>query len=333
MMLDETFEERFMTRSARMAVIALSFVALVAAAGTAGAQTYPVRPIRLLASGVGGGGDFTARLIAPALTTRLGQQVVVDNRPGGLIPGEILSQAPPDGHTLMLVGIVIWLSPFMRDTMPFDPVRDFTPVALAVTTPNVLVVHPAVGVKSVQQLITLARQRPGQLNYATSGVGNSNHIAGELFKSMAGVNLVRVNYRGAAFALNDVVGGRVELMFATANAANPHVSSGRLIGLGVTSARPSPLAPGLPAVAESGLPGYESAATLGVLARAGTPSAIVNRLNREIVEFLSAPETKERFLKAGIEVVGSTPAEFAAVIKDDMARKGKIIRAAGIRME
>jgi len=301
--------------------------------GAGGAQSYPTRPIRMLASGVGGGGDFTARLIAPALTGRLGQQVVVDNRPGGLVPGEILSQSPPDGHTLMLVGIVIWLSPFMRDTMPFDPVRDFTPVTLAVTTPNVLVVHPAVGVKSVQELIALARQKPGVLNYATSGVGNSNHIAGELFKSMAGVNLVRVNYRGAAFALNDVVGGRVELMFATANAANPHVSAGRLIGLGVTSTRPSPLAPGLPAVAASGLPGYESAATLGVLARAGTPSAIVTRLHREIVEFLGTPETRERFLRAGIEVVGSTPAEFAAVIKDDMARKGKVIRAAGIRMD
>ena len=316
----------------RLAAIGLFFAASVAG-GAACAQNSPTRPIRLLASGVGGGGDFTARLIAPALTSRLGQQVVVDNRPGGLIPGEILSKAPPDGHTLMLVGIVIWLSPFMRDTMPFDPVRDFTPVTLAVTIPNVLVAHPAVGVKSVQGLITLARRKPGVLNYATSGVGNSNHIAGELFKSMAGVNLVRVNYRGAALALNDVVGGRVELMFATANAANPHVSSGRLIGLGVTSARPSPLAPGLPAVAESGLPGYESASTLGVLARAGTPPAIVNLLNREIVQFLGAPETRERFLKSGIEVAGSTAAEFAAVIRDDMARKGKLIRAAGIRME
>jgi tripartite-type tricarboxylate transporter receptor subunit TctC len=163
-------------------------------------------------------------------------------------------------------------------------------------------------------LIALAKQKPGALNYATSGVGNSNHIAGELFRAMAGVDIVRVNYRGASLALTDVVSGRVELMFATANASGPHVSAGRLVALGVTSAQPSPVAPGLPTVAAAGLPGYESAATIGILARAGT-------------------EAKERLLKAGIEAVGNTPAEFAAIIRDDMRLKGKIIREAGIRMD
>ena len=317
----------------RASAIGLCVAALAAGAGAASAQTYPTKPIRLLASGVGGGGDFTARLIAVGLTGRLGQQVIVDNRPGGLIPGEIVAKAQPDGHTLMLVGIVIWLSPFMRDTMPFDPVRDFAPITLAVTTPNVLVVHPALPVKSVAELIALAKQKPGALNYATSGAGNSNHIAGELFKAMAGVDMVQVNYKGAALALNDVLSGRVEVMFATAAAAASHVSTGRLRALAVTSAQPSAVAPGLPTVAASGLPGYESGSTLGVFAPAATPAAIVNLLNREIVQFLNVPSTRERLLKAGIEVVGSSPAQFAAAIKSDMARIGKIIRDAGIRTD
>ena len=297
---------------------------------------FPVKPIRLLVSGVGGAGDFAGRLIAADLTQRLGQQVVVDNRPGGVTPGEILVKAQPDGYTLMMVGFVIWLSPFMRDQVPFDPVRDFAPVSLAISSPNVLVVHPSLRVKSVPELIALAKQKPGALNYATSGVGNSNHIAGELFRSMAGVELVRVNYRGASLALTDVVSGRVELMFATANASQPHVSAGRLIALGVTSAQPSPVAPGLPTVAAAGgatLAGYESAATIGILARAGTPPAVVNLLHREVASYLRTTDAKERLLKAGIEAVGNTPAEFAAIIRDDMKIKGKIIREAGIRME
>ncbi len=306
---------------------------MAAGTGAASAQNYPTKPIRLLASGVGGGGDFTARLIAVGLTNRLGQQVIVDNRPGGLIPGEILAKAQPDGHTLMLVGVVIWLSPFMRDTMPFDPVRDFAPITLAVTTPNVVVVHPALPVKSVPDLIALAKQKPGALNYATSGAGNSNHIAGELFKAMAGINMVQVNYRGAPLALNDVLSGRVEVMFATAAAATAHVSAGRLRALAVTSAQPSVLAPGLPTVAASGLPGYESGATLGIFAPAATPAPILNLLNREIVQFLNMPVTSERLLKASIEVVASSPAQFAAAIRSDMARIGKILRDAGIRTD
>ena len=312
--------------AAMLCCVALGF-------GVAVAQTYPAKPLRMIASGVGGAGDFTARVVAGGLTARLGQQVIVDNRPGGLAPGEIVAKAQPDGHTLMLVGIVIWLSPFMRDTMPFDPLRDFAPVTLAATVPNVLVVHPALPIKSVQELIALAKEKPGVLNYATSGSGNSNHIAGELFKAMAGVNLVQVNYRGAAPALNDVVSSRVQVMFATATAAAPFVSAGRLRALAVTAARPSLLAPGLPTVAASGLPGYASESTLGLFAPAATPPAIIARLNAETVAFLRAGDTRERLLKSGIEAVTSTPEEFAALIRADMARTGKIIRAAGIRME
>jgi tripartite-type tricarboxylate transporter receptor subunit TctC len=297
---------------------------------------FPYKPIRLIASGAGGAGDFAGRLIAAALTSRLGQQVVIDNRPGGVTPGEILVKAQPDGYTLMMVGFVIWLSPFMRDSVPFDPVRDFTPVSLAISSPNVLVVHPSLRVKSVQELITLAKQKPGALNYAVSGIGNSNHIAGEMFKAMTGVNIASVYYRGASLALTDVVGGRVEMIFATANASHPHVSAGRVIALAVTSAQPSPVAPGLPTMAAAGGPtlaGYESAATIGILSRAETPSAVVNFLHREIARYLHTADARERLLRAGIEAVGNTPEEFAAIIRDDMARKGKIIRDAGIRME
>ncbi|HTE16409.1 MAG TPA: tripartite tricarboxylate transporter substrate-binding protein, partial [Burkholderiales bacterium] len=228
---------------------------------------------------------------------------------------------------------VIWLSPFMRDGLSFDPLRDFMPVSLAISSPNVLVVHPSLRVKSVPELITLAKQKPGQLNYGLSGIGNSNHIAGEMFKALAGVSITAVPYRGASLALTDVVGGRVEMIFATANASGPHVSAGRLIALGVTSAQPSPVAPGLPTVASAGLPGYESAATIGVLARAGTPLAVVSLLHREVARYLHSPDARARLLKAGIEAVGNTPQEFAAIIRDDIKIKGKIIRDAGIRME
>lgn len=314
-------------------VLLAPWAAALFAAGSAAAQSYPVKPVRLIASGVGGAGDFAARVVAGGLTTRMGQQVIVDNRPGGLVPGEIVAKAQPDGHTLMLVGIVIWLSPFMRSQMPFDPVKDFAPVTLVAAVPNVLVVHPALAAKSVQDLIALAKASPGALNYATSGAGNSNHIAGELFKAMAGVNLVQVNYRGAALALNDVVSGRVQLMFATATAAAPFVSSGRLRALAVTSARPSAIAQNLPTVAASGVPGYASESTLGLFAPAATPTPVINRLNAETLAVLRAPDTRVRMLQSGIEVLTSTPAEFAAAIAADMARTGPVLRAAGIRMD
>jgi tripartite-type tricarboxylate transporter receptor subunit TctC len=308
---------------------------MAAAATGAAAATpdYPSRPIRLIVSGVGGTGDFTGRLIGPQLTSRLGQAVVIDNRPGGVIPGQIVKEAQPDGHTLMLTGAVTWLAPFMRDAVPFDPVRDFAPVMLAIQSPNVLVVHPAVAARTVQELVKLAKQKPGTLNMASSGIGNSNHLAGAIFSSMAGVDITVIPYKGAQLALNDVIGGRVHLMFATANASKGHIAAGKLRALGVTTARPTPLMPELAPIAAAGLPGYESAATIGMFTRAGTPPAIVDLLNREIGQFLRQPEITERLFKAGVEVVASTAQEFAAMIRTEMKVKGKIIRDAGIRME
>ena len=289
--------------------------------------------MRLLVSGVGGTGDFTARLLAPQLTSRLGQPVVVDNRPGGVIPGQILVEAPADGHTLMLAGAVIWLAPYMRDLVPFDPMRDLAPLMLAIQSPNVLVVHPSLPVKSVQDLIRLAKQKPDALNMASSGIGNSNHLAGAIFNAMAGVKIVPIAYKGAQLALNDVIGGRVHLMFATANASQGHIASGRLRAIGVTTSQPTKLMPGLPTIASAGLPGYESAATIGIFARAGTPPAVLALLHREIAEFLRRPETVERLFKAGVDVVANTPQEFAEMIRTEMKIKGKIIKDAGIRME
>ncbi|RPI42688.1 MAG: tripartite tricarboxylate transporter substrate binding protein, partial [Betaproteobacteria bacterium] len=304
-----------------------------ATAVAADAPDFPKRPIRLLASGVGGTGDFTSRLIGPHLTSRLGQPVIVDNRPGGVVPGQILAEAPPDGYTLMMAGEVIWLSPYMRRSVPFDPLRDFAPLMLTVRSPNVLVVHPSLPVHSVQDLIKLAKQKPGELNMASSGVGNSNHLAGAIFKAMAGVEIVGIAYKGAQLALNDVISGRVQLMFATANSSRGHVAAGRLRAIAVTTEQPTRLAPGLPTIASAGLPGYESAAKIGLFARAGTPPAVLGLLHREIAEFLKRADTTERLFKAGVDVVANTPQEFLGLIKSEMKVKGDIIKQAGIRMD
>lgn len=307
-----------------------AFACVTAAADTV---TYPNRPVRLLASGVGGTGDFTSRLIGPHLASRFGQAVVVDNRPGGVVPGQILAEAPSDGHTLMMAGEVIWLSPFMRKSVPFDPLRDFAPIMLTVRSPNVLVVHPALPVKSVQDLVNLARQKPGTLNLAASGIGNSTHLAGAIFNVMAGVNIVTIAYKGAQLAMNDLLGGRVQLMFASANASSGHIAAGRLRAIGVTTAQPTRLLPGLLTIASAGFAGYESAAKIGLFARAGTPPAVLSVIHREVAEFLTRTETTERLFKAGVDVVANSPHEFAAAIRVEMKTKGKIIQDAGIRME
>ena len=313
----------------RIIVTALLFP--VFAAAQAADTTYPSRPIRLVVSGVAGSSNLTARVIANALSPALGQQVIVDGREGGVVAAEIAARAAPDGYTLHLNGSQLWLLPFMRARVPYDPVRDFVPITLAVGTPNILVVHPSVPVKSVRDLIALARAKPGALNYATGNAGTSNHLAAELFKARAGVDMTRIPYKGGALAINDLIGGQVQLMFGAAIAVLQHVQTGRLRALAVTSLRPSALAPGLPTVAEAGVPGYESAAIFGVLAPARIPPALVARLNAAIVGVLQQQEVKERLFKSGSEVVASTPEAFGAAIKAEMATLGKVIRDAGIR--
>jgi tripartite-type tricarboxylate transporter receptor subunit TctC len=311
---------------------------LVAAAVTASltvaahAQSYPSKPIRLITSEIGGGNDVQARLVATALSMRLGQRIVVDNRPSGVIPGDLTAKAPADGYTLLYYNNALWTASLLQKT-PYDAMRDLAPVAWASSTPNVLVVNADVPAKSVPDLIALARAKPGELNYASSGNGASNHLAGELFKSMAGVNIVRIAYKGAAQGMNDVVGGRIQVMFPTSVAATPFVKAGKVRALAVTSLQPSALAPGLPTIAASGLPGYESIAIYGIFVPAGTPRSVTTMLNQEIERVLRAPELKEKFFNIGMEPAGGPPERLTAKMKEESARVGKLVREAGIRVE
>jgi len=299
---------------------------------SAHAQSYPDKPIRLITSEAGGGNDVQARLIATALSMRLNQRIVVDNRPSGVIPGDITAKAAPDGYTLLFYNNALWTASLLQKT-PYDAMRDLAPVAWPSSTPNVLVVNADVPAKSVPELIALARAKPGELNYASSGTGASNHLAGELFKSMAGVSIVRIAYKGAAQGMNDVVGGRVQVMFPTSVAATPFVKSGKVRALAVTSLRPSAIAPGLPTIAASGLPGYESIAIYGMFAPTGTPRAVIALLNREIERVLTTPELKEKFLNIGMEPAGGPPEALTAKMKEESARVAKLVRTAGIRPE
>ena len=296
-------------------------------------QTYPTKAIRIITAEVGGGVDFTARLIAQGLSPDLGQQVIVENRGGanGAIAGEMVAISPPDGYTLLLYGSPIWLAPFLRNKVPYDPVRDFSAITLAVSVPAILAVHPSLPVGSVKELIALAKANPGKLNYASGSSGSSTHLATELFKWMAEVNIVYIPFKGSTPALNTLLGGQVQVMFATVASVTLHVKSGRLRALAVSTAEPSTLTPGLPTVAASGLLGYESVSIYGVFAPAKTPATIINRLNQDIVRVLNRPDVKDKFLNVGIVTIGSSPEQFAAIVKSEMARMGKVIRDVGIR--
>jgi tripartite-type tricarboxylate transporter receptor subunit TctC len=313
----------------RLGLTIFLFAMIIPGALAADGQNYPNRVIRIVTTETGGGSDFNARMIAQGLTVSLGQPVIVDNRPGTLST-EAVARAVPDGYTLLFNGSTVWLLPFLRDNVPYDPVKDLSPVTLATRAPSILVVHPSLPVKTVKELIALAKARPGEINYAAGVIGAPPHIAGELFKARAGVNIVQVNYKGIGLAFNDVIGGQVQLMFPTAGSVMPHIRSGRLRALAVTTLEPSALVPGLPTVAAS-VPGYESTAPLAVFAPAKTPAALINRLNQEIVRVLNSTEVKGKFLNVGIEPVGSSPEELAVRIKSDMIILGKLIKDAGIR--
>ena len=292
------------------------------------AQPYPARPVRFVTSEPGGGNDIVARMLAEGLTASLGQRVIVDNR--GIIAAEIVKNAAPDGHTLLVYGANIWLLPLLRSGVPWDPLRDFSPVTIAVQLPNILVVHPTLPVKSVRELIDHARARPGKLDYAAGTIGVSPHLAAELFRSMTGVDIVRVPYKGGGPALNGLIAGETQLMFPNAGSVLPHMKSGRVRALAVSSAQPSTLAPGLPTIAAT-VPGYEFAAVICLYAPAHTPRAVVERLNRESVRVLNAPEVKERLFNTGL--VASSVEGFRAFMKADMEKMGKVIWDAGIRAE
>lgn len=294
-------------------------------------QSYPARPIRLVTSAVGGAGDFVSRTIGQAISPALGQAVVVDNR--GSLPGiEAVARARADGYTLLLTSNIFWLLPLLQK-VSFDPMRDFTHVALTVTTPNVVVVHPSLPARSVKELVALARSRPGELNYAGGSTGTASHLAGELFKIAAQVNIVFVPHKGAGPALNDAVAGHVQVLFSNLAAAGPHVAAGRLRALAVTSAQPSPLAPDLPTVSASGLPGYESEAIYGVFGPAGLPPSAGQRIHQEVTRALHQPEVRERFAAMKSQIVAGTGADLSQRVAGEIRRMSKVIAQAGIRLD
>ena len=290
------------------------------------------KPRRIVTIEAGGGNDNVARLLALGMGNDGGGRVIVENRGGasGVVAAETVIKAAPDGLTLLSISGSLWTLPLMQ-SVPYDPVADLAPVTLAVSSPNILVVNPALPVKSVRQLIALAKARPGALNYSTAGAGSSGHLSAELFKSMAGVDIVRVAYKGGAASMTDLISGQVQLSFTSTGSSAGHVQTGRLRALAVTSAKPSALLPGLPPIASEGLPGYELVSTYGVFAPAKTPPAIINLLQQEIARGINKPEVRELFMNAGVEVVASTAEEFTATIKSEMTRLGKVIKDAGIR--
>ena len=315
--------------------VVLLIVALTGAGAAAG-QNYPVRPVRLVVpSSPGGGTDISARIIAPRLSEYLGQQVVVDNRPGAgtMIGGEVVARAAPDGYTLLMGISTLAINPAIYRKVPYDALRDFAPVSQAVALPNVLVAHPSLPVKTVKELIAFAKARPGQLNFASAGLGTSPHLSMELFLAMTKLKMVHVPYKGSGPGVVDLVAGHVPLMMPNMLSALPHIKTGRLRALGVTSARRAAGAPDIPTIAEAGVPVFEAVQWYGVLAPAGTPRAIVTRLHDQIVRVLQQPDIRQRFSTDGAEAVGSSPEEFTAFIRAETAKWAQVIKDAGIRPE
>jgi tripartite-type tricarboxylate transporter receptor subunit TctC len=303
---------------------------LALSGGIAAAQEYPAKPIRIITAASGGNADVLARFIQVGLTSSLGQQVVIDNR--GAIAPAVVAKSPPDGYTILISGSSVWLLPLLKPGVPWE-VKDFAPVTLATSSPSLLVVHPSMPVKTVRQLIALAKSRPGELNFAAGTLGATPHLAGELFKHMAGVNIVRVGYKGTGPGVIAVMAGEVHMMFPGAPAAMPQVKQGRLRAVAVCSAEPSPFAPGVPTVSESGLPGFESMSPQGIFAPAGTPPAIVSRLNQEIARALNSEDVKQKMFTAGSQVVAGSPDAFASAMKRDIERIAKLVKTAGLTAE
>ncbi|HTQ73652.1 MAG TPA: tripartite tricarboxylate transporter substrate binding protein [Burkholderiales bacterium] len=301
------------------------------------AQLYPSKPIRLIVPfAAGGGNDNVARLVGRRLGETLGQPVVVDNRPGagGVLGAELAAKAPPDGYTLFLGGVGSHaINPNLIENLPYDPIRDFAPVELLAQAPLVLVVHPSVPARDVAELVAYARRNPGKLNFASNGNGSSSQLAAVMFESMAGIEMVHVPYKGLSPALTDLLSGQVQLMFSSVVAIVPHVKAGKVRGLATTGAKRLALLPGLPTIAESGFPGYEASSWYGILAPAGTPRDIVTKLNAELSKALEQPEVRNSLLAEGAEPAGGTPEQFAAHIRAEKERLGKIIRDAKIRLQ
>jgi tripartite-type tricarboxylate transporter receptor subunit TctC len=312
----------------------LLFAAAFAAA-PAFAQTYPVKPIRLIDPfSPGGSLDLVARTLAKSMSAELGQQVVVENKPGagGTIGVDLVAKSPPDGYTLLAVQSSITINPSLQKNIPYDPVKDFAPISKAASYMFFLVVHPSLPVRSVGQLIALAKSKPGAINYASVGVGSGTHLSGELFDYMSGTKMTHIPYKGTGQVMPELLGGQVAVHFGSTSVV-PYVKSGRLVALGVTGAQRSRALPQVPTIAESGVPGFEVTAWNALFAPAGTPQPIVNRLNALVKSGMALPETRTALEAQGLDIATSTPEELGALVKSELAKWAKVIKAAGIRAD
>ena len=326
------------SRDLRDSVATVLSLLCVVAIGSAAAhaQSYPAKPIRMIVPlAAGGGTDLVARTMAQKMGELLSQPVVVDNRPGGgtIIGAELAAKSAPDGYTLYVSSPTIVINHGLHAKLPYDAIRDFTPVSQWVSFANVLVVHPSLPVHSVRELIDYAKARPGQINYGSAGNGSTTHLGMELLKTMAGIDLLHVPYKGSTPAMADLLGGRVSLMLDAAITSMPHVKNGKLRALAVSGTARSRLNPELPTIAETGLPGYDSSVWIGLFAPAGTPSAIVDQLHASAAKTLQMPEVRERLLSQEMEPVGSSPEQFSAVVKSDLAKWLKVIKAGNVRLD
>ena len=307
-----------------------------ALAAIAQSQPYPARPIRLVVSFAAGGGvDLVARLLGQKLAEAWNQQVVIDNRPGagGNVSAELVAKSPADGYTLYMSSASVVVNASLYKSLPYDPLRDFAPVTLLVRAHNVLVAHPSLPAKNVRELIALAKKAPGQINYASTGSGSSGHLAMELFRSMAGIELTHVPYKVIGQATADLLSGQVSLWFPTMPGVLQHIKGGRMIALGVSGSRRAAALPAVPTIAESGVAGYEASTWYPLLAPAGTPQAVIDKLNAQMIVILAGAELREKLGAQGIEAIGSTPAQLAAHLKNEMAKWEKVVRLSGARVD
>lgn len=311
------------------------FCAAAVLCSTAAAQAFPNKPLRIVVPLSAGAADTLSRTIGAKLTERWGQPVVVENRPGAgtTIGTDLVAKAPADGYTLLMATFSHAVNATFYRKLPFDVSKDFAAVTLVASAPNVLEVNPAVPAKSVAELIALAKKQPGKLHFASAGNGSSSHLAGELFKSLAKVEIVHVPYKGSAPAMTDLLGGRVEMTFDPLPSSLAHIKGGKLRPLAVTTAKRSAALPDVPTLAEAGVRGYELNGWSGILVHADTPKDIVRQLNREIVAIIKAPDIRERFAKMGFDIVGNTPEDFQAFIEAEVAKWGKVVRAANIHAD
>jgi tripartite-type tricarboxylate transporter receptor subunit TctC len=300
------------------------------------AQGYPTKPLRLIVPfPPGGGADSISRVVAQKLSGALGQNILLDNRPGAgtLIATDLGAKAAPDGYTLLLITAAFTANPSLYRKLPYDSEKDLSPVTALAAAPNILVVHPSVPAVSVRELIAHAKASPNQLNFGSAGNGTSNHFAGEMFRTMAGIDVVHVPYKGTAPSITDLIAGRIQMLFIGLAPVEQHIKTGRLRALAVASAKPSSVVPGLPTIASSGLPEFESTVWNGIAVPAATPAAIVNRLYTETARVLAQAETRDKILSMGFEPVGNTPQDFRQFVGSEMKRAAKLVADAGIRAD